>query len=157
MGSSKEYDRAYRKKNRKRMNAYRRAYQAAHPEKMREYKRRYREKHKERLLAEERELRKTPKYRKYHREWQRKRQPSDRARVREVVRKLKDVPCADCGHRFPWYVMDFDHVRGNKLNNIGSMGNALTPDKILEEAKKCDVVCACCHRIRTFITRRKKR
>jgi len=136
---------------------YQRSYRAAHSDKAKEYKKRYREKHRERLQAKERELRKTPEYKKYHREWQRKRQPSDRAKVRAIVQELKNVPCADCSSRFPWYVMDFDHVRGKKLTNIGSMGNALTPHAIIAEAKKCDVVCACCHRIRTYITRKKKR
>ena len=156
MGSSKEYARNYRKKNLEMMREYSRAYQAAHPDKMREYKKRYRKKHWARLIAEEREERKTPEYRKRHRDWQRKRQPQDRAKVRAVVRGLKNVPCADCKKSFPWYVMDFDHVRGRKVNNIGSMGNALTVNSILLEAKKCDVVCACCHRIRTYITRKKK-
>jgi hypothetical protein len=137
---------------RKSSTEYHREWQRHNPEKQKEYKRRYRERHGEAIRARERQRRHTPEGRKYQREWQRKRQPQDRARVREIVRKLKDVPCADCGKRFPWYVMDFDHVRGKKLNNIGSMGNALTATAILEEAKKCDVVCACCHRIRSWIT-----
>jgi hypothetical protein len=41
----------------------------------------------------------------------------------KLIRKLKDVPCIDCGYRFPWYVMEFDHVpeRGKKKYNISSL------------------------------------
>ncbi len=35
-----------------------------------------------------------------------------RTQNRMLVRRMKDVPCADCGTRYPYYVMDFDHVRG---------------------------------------------
>ena len=47
--------------------------------------------------------------------------------------------------------MDFDHIRGKKKFTIalnfkgGKMGLA----RIIEEAKKCELVCANCHRIRT--------
>ena len=72
------------------------------------------------------------------------------AQIRRLIKESKDLPCSDCGIRYPSYVMDFDHVRGVKI-----MGIANTPsqrysiDKILQEIAKCDVVCANCHRIRT--------
>lgn len=67
---------------------------------------------------------------------------------RRLVDSLKDNPCVDCGLRFPPECMDFDHVRGIKLFQIGQMGHR-RPDALLEEIEKCDVVCANCHRIRT--------
>ncbi len=46
--------------------------------------------------------------------------------------------------------MDFDHVRGRKLMNIGrAVGGNVSITKILAEIAKCEVVCAVCHRIRT--------
>jgi hypothetical protein len=45
--------------------------------------------------------------------------------------------------------MDFDHVRGEKKFNIGPTAAANSVKMILEEAKKCDIVCSNCHRIRT--------
>lgn len=30
----------------------------------------------------------------------------------DMVRKAKEVPCRDCGHSFPHYVMDLDHRPG---------------------------------------------
>jgi hypothetical protein len=65
---------------------------------------------------------------------------------RELIVELKDVPCSDCGKRFHFCQMDFDHVRGIKLGYVPHMR---TKQAILEEAAKCDVVCANCHRERT--------
>lgn len=66
------------------------------------------------------------------------------------VNALKDVPCADCGGRFPAYCMDFDHVRGVKVMAVSRMiRQAVAWEKVLAEVAKCEVVCANCHRIRT--------
>jgi hypothetical protein len=87
----------------------------------------------------------------------------ERARVRrsnEVIRKLKrdyvvdmkNVPCTDCGVRYPSYVMDFDHLY-DKDGDISSMLNFWNLEKIREEVEKCEVVCANCHRQRTYARR----
>jgi len=74
-----------------------------------------------------------------------------RALFLERINELKDRPCADCGVRYPPYVMDFDHVNGNKVQAICTMRRRLLTWKtILAEAAKCEVVCANCHRIRTY-------
>lgn len=80
----------------------------------------------------------------------------DRARARTkelrlLVEKAKDVACLDCGVKYPSFVMDFDHVRGEKVMNISAMvTRGFSVKKLLEEIDKCDVVCANCHRLRTF-------
>lgn len=74
---------------------------------------------------------------------------SKKQNKKALLAELKSVPCKDCGKTYPPYVMDFDHVRGAKSFNI-SYSEILETNKILEEAKKCDVVCSNCHRIRTF-------
>ncbi len=61
---------------------------------------------------------------------------------------MKSVPCMDCGGSFPPYVMDFDHRRGVKKFNV-SLAYAKAWSDVLVEMKKCDIVCANCHRIRT--------
>lgn len=66
----------------------------------------------------------------------------------EWINSIKDKPCADCGKTFPSCCMDFDHVRGKKFKGIGRMVG-FSEARILEEIAKCDVVCACCHRVRT--------
>lgn len=71
------------------------------------------------------------------------------AQVRLWINELKERPCVDCGRSYPTYVMDFDHVRGKKRFNmhIAAYYKIAT---ILEEIAKCVLVCANCHRIRTF-------
>jgi hypothetical protein len=54
--------------------------------------------------------------------------------------------------RFPYWVMDFDHRPGvRKRGNISAMARdpRYTIEDIIAEIKKCDVVCANCHRTRT--------
>jgi hypothetical protein len=74
-----------------------------------------------------------------------------KAEATAVARAAKDVPCADCGNRYPYYVMDFDHVRGAKSANVSVLiqrGCSLVA--LREEIAKCDVVCANCHRERSW-------
>ncbi len=73
-----------------------------------------------------------------------------RERYRQVqgwIRRHKlEVGCADCGYKEHWAALDFDHVRGEKEINVC---NAKSISQAKREAAKCEVVCACCHRIRT--------
>lgn len=63
--------------------------------------------------------------------------------------------CADCGYRGRSEALDFDHVRGIKKFNI-SQRLQYKPERLLAEIAKCDVVCANCHRIRTYNRRREQ-
>jgi hypothetical protein len=56
--------------------------------------------------------------------------------------------CIDCGIS-DWRVLEFDHVRGKKEGNIGSMKTS-SITTIKEEIRKCEVRCANCHRIKTM-------
>ncbi len=75
-------------------------------------------------------------------------------KVRELRKKWlkekKDVPCFDCGNKFPSYVMDFDHRDPKSKMGLVSRLVRWSWKKLEEEALKCDVVCANCHRIRTY-------
>jgi hypothetical protein len=69
---------------------------------------------------------------------------------RIVVIEKKNAPCADCGRKFPTEAMDFDHIRGIKKFSIArAVRQPVSMKQFLEEIEKCEVVCACCHRIRT--------
>ena|ERR1035437_3605597 len=70
---------------------------------------------------------------------------------RATLAALKAAPCMDCGMVFPPECMDFDHVRGEKLFNVGEF--RFTMSVLLEEIAKCELVCANCHRIRTAARR----
>ena len=69
---------------------------------------------------------------------------------RQLIDALRNKPCADCGQSYPPYVMDFDHLPGTKKEfTISSQGLSRPIRAILDEAAKCEVVCANCHRERT--------
>lgn len=85
------------------------------------------------------------------RSWHLKDQSQRRADLASWVDTFKDVPCMDCGKKYPPYVMDFDHLpQYEKYFPIGVLVNKrLSKETILEEIKKCEVVCSNCHRERT--------
>lgn len=72
--------------------------------------------------------------------------------IRAAVDKLKERPCSDCGRRFPPCAMDFDHrhpgAKWMEVAHLATRSTSLAP--VLREIKKCDLVCAVCHRIRTW-------
>jgi hypothetical protein len=84
------------------------------------------------------------------REAEYKRQARDRNK--DYVRDLKEkTPCADCGEIYHYSQMDFDHVDGKKKHNIARYANSAVSIKtIKDEIAKCQVVCANCHRLRTW-------
>jgi hypothetical protein len=76
-----------------------------------------------------------------------------RAQAR-LLDELRNVPCADCRRRFPPCAMYFNHrdpatKRQAVMRMIGRSGT----ERILAEVAKCDIVCANCHRLRTFVGR----
>ena len=77
-----------------------------------------------------------------------------KAYLAQYLRDLKTkTPCVDCGINYPYYVMDFDHVRGQKHANVMELVSTLSKKKIDEEIAKCEIVCSNCHRIRTYMRR----
>lgn len=74
-------------------------------------------------------------------------------RNREIILELKKGPCKDCGGTFDPVCMDFDHRPGEvKTANISAC-KTRSVKRLLEEIAKCDLVCANCHRLRTFRAR----
>ena len=68
-----------------------------------------------------------------------------------LLDRLRDVPCTDCGRRFPPYGMDFDHRDPTaKQYTVSRMIGRAGTARILDEVSKCDIVCANCHRARTY-------
>jgi len=77
-----------------------------------------------------------------------------RAERRALVNTHKAKPCTDCGIQYEPHIMQFDHVRGRKKFNISGCID-YSPEVLLREIAKCDVVCANCHMDRTWKRRRK--
>ena len=65
---------------------------------------------------------------------------------------LKDLPCTDCGARYPHYVMEWDHLpeRGDKTEIIQLVKSGAPKECTLAELAKCELVCANCHKERTY-------
>ena len=63
--------------------------------------------------------------------------------------------CADCGYKAHAAALDFDHLPGTtKSFDIGSaVTNAQDWKNVWNEVAKCEVVCANCHRVRTYVER----
>lgn len=72
-----------------------------------------------------------------------------RRQIKEKIDEIKSVPCKDCGRQWLPIAMDFDHIKGKNRSIARMVGGAYSLQLILEEIKLCEVVCACCHRIRT--------
>lgn len=71
-----------------------------------------------------------------------------RKKLRDYVREKKKSPCVDCGASYPYYVMQFDHLK-DKEYHISTLVNINNMKKLEAELAKCEVVCANCHAERT--------
>lgn len=56
------------------------------------------------------------------------------------------LECEKCGENHP-SCLEFHHIKNNKEHHIGRMpSEGYSVKKILDEIKKCKVLCANCHR-----------
>ncbi len=81
-----------------------------------------------------------------------------KSELRELVNNYKSKPCMDCGQTYSPWIMDLDHRdRTTKVASVARLISDGTQKQIiLDELTKCDVVCANCHRQRTYMTIWKK-
>lgn len=71
--------------------------------------------------------------------------------IRKWVNSLKEQsPCVDCKVRYPYYVMDFDHL-SDKEFGINQLIENCSLQRLKDEIAKCEIVCSNCHRIRTYV------
>lgn len=74
----------------------------------------------------------------------------DKRRAQEFAfNYLRENPCVDCGED-DVIVLEFDHVRGSKVESLGQMiRRRRSPEVLASEIAKCEVRCANCHRRKT--------
>jgi hypothetical protein len=73
---------------------------------------------------------------------------------RDFIEAVKQGLCVDCEQTFPSVCMDFDHIRGKKVAGISYMAqHGYSLESIKSEIAKCELVCANCHRIRTWVSK----
>jgi hypothetical protein len=68
-------------------------------------------------------------------------------RTRRLLDYFETHPCVDCGESDP-VVLEFDHLRDKSFDVCAKLVTYRW-ERILEEIRKCEVVCANCHRRRT--------
>ena len=69
-----------------------------------------------------------------------------------VVRFLKvRSRCSDCGQRVPFYAIDLDHLGDKRFAARDTCSRAMTVAGLVRELRKCQAVCANCHRLRSVL------
>jgi hypothetical protein len=72
---------------------------------------------------------------------------------KQFKQRLKEIKessgCFDCGET-NHIVLDFDHLKDKKYNVSRMIHDGFSWAAIKKEIAKCEVVCANCHRIRTY-------
>ncbi len=90
------------------------------------------------------------KYNAQNRPRKRARDDKQRRESKAIVNKIKsETPCSDCSKFFHPVAMDFDHIKKKNFSVASMVSSGYKPDLILKEIELCEVVCACCHRLRT--------
>ena len=119
-------------------------YKERHPDRVRASQRRYYETHREKKALID-EKRKATRYASTDK-W--------KAGVASAWATWKlEVGCADCGYAEVPDALELDHLPGFEKSFPASAGSH-SLERLMEEAAKCEVVCANCHRIRTALRRR---
>jgi hypothetical protein len=71
--------------------------------------------------------------------------------VRWVNQYKVDHPtCTDCQLDYPPHILDFDHLR-DKIAGVAQLQRNGNIAAIKAEIEKCEIVCANCHRHRTWL------
>lgn len=74
------------------------------------------------------------------------------SKIRKYVQEYKqELGCTDCKEKYPYWILDLDHLEDKKFSINKFKDYTRSLDVVIEEMKKCEVVCANCHRNRTFL------
>lgn len=73
-------------------------------------------------------------------------------KFKKRIAELKEKNgCTDCKQKLPHYVLEFDHLpEQKKLGGIYKVFKTYGLSIALKEIEKCEVVCANCHKTRTY-------
>jgi hypothetical protein len=74
----------------------------------------------------------------------------DKQNLKRRLAEIKEASgCVDCGIN-NHIILDFDHLRNKKYNISRMIHDGFSWKAIKKEIEKCEIVCANCHRIRTY-------
>jgi arsenate reductase-like glutaredoxin family protein len=71
-----------------------------------------------------------------------------RKKINNFIQHYKSAnPCVDCGHKFNYYSMQFDHLPQytKKFTIAKWYDHTFDIKEVMAEMKKCDLVCGNCH------------
>ena len=76
-----------------------------------------------------------------------------RGSVRKFITEYKEQNslCTDCNISYPPHILEFDHVNGKSFTISSTDTRDKTKEEILAEIAKCEIVCANCHKHRTYM------
>ncbi len=97
----------------------------------------------------------------YHQRRRPLRAAQKRERYEALLAWMRDYkssrPCADCGGRFHPVAMTFDHLPGTtKRTDVSTLLHSGYRKLLLDEIAKCELVCANCHAVRTYVRSQEK-
>ena len=80
-----------------------------------------------------------------------------RLQLKLAMMELLGGVCVDCGNKYHFSAMDFDHIVPHlKKSTISDLLGTASPREaedykiLVEEVKKCELRCANCHRVKTW-------
>ena len=89
--------------------------------------------------------------RQHYLEYEKINTPKRRKGNRRFITEFKtNKPCKDCNKIYPPYVMDFDHLRDKEFGLSKTLSYQWGKERVIREIEKCELVCANCHRERTY-------
>jgi transposase len=81
-----------------------------------------------------------------------KRQQKKRNIISSLIATYKqERGCADCKENYPYWILEFDHLRDKKFAISQYRLYTLDIDLVKKEIEKCEVVCSNCHKNRTHL------
>lgn len=100
----------------------------------------------------EQQLEAQRRYYREHKELALQQQRDRRQLTRKYVMEVKTKAiCADCQIDYPHYILQFDHVSGDKIGDVCNLAREGNMDKLIAEIAKCEIVCGNCHAHRTWM------
>ena len=139
--SKKERDKRYYEKNKERLRERAKLYGRVNRKKKSEYMKEYYQRKKETIKEYQRKHRVANKD-----EINRREREINNGRVAWLWQLKSTLSCIQCGEQHP-ACLDFHHRSSEvKKGTIGKLINHATLAVVIEEIKKCDVLCANCHR-----------
>jgi transposase len=78
-----------------------------------------------------------------------------RGEIKKYIQEYKQgKSCTDCKENYPYWILEFDHLRDKKFNISEYSAKTISLKIIKEEINKCEIVCSNCHKNRTYLRSR---